>query len=356
MGTMREDFEAALDDSETDFNETQQEIITDDVQDSFQEEDQQKEGEPDNTSLETDDEPKAEAEAEASGSKDPEQKPDNEEKITDDKNKDSMKAPVDWSPSEREQWSKIPRNLQEKITAREKDMATQMAGTAQARQTHDYITQLGQSYAPVLAAEGAESPLHAVKSLFDTVASLRMGTPQDKANEMGRLIKHYGIDIQALDSVLSGQAPENNPNAQIEQMIDQRMAPVNQMLQMQKQQEQNQIQANQQTANRDVEQFSQTNEFLGDVRMDMADLIDMAAKQGRPLTLQQAYDRACSLNPEIAKIIDDRKKTESIMGNRQSLGHKRNAASSLNGRQIGTPSSDAMSMHDAIADAWDNAG
>jgi hypothetical protein len=349
MGTMRDDLDAAVEETGVDLNETEQEIITSDVQDdTFQEENTSQESQPNNEAAEVVDDKTIETAA-------TDTKTETAEKVTDNKASDSMKAPVDWSPQEREQWSKIPRNLQEKITGREKEMATQMAGTAQARQTHDYMQQLGQSYASVLAAEGAQSPLHAVKGLFDTVASLRMGTPQDKATKMAQMIQHYGIDIGALDSVLAGQAPEVNPNQQMEQMIDQRMAPVNQMLEQQKQQQQHMLQAKQTEANQSVQTFSQQAEFLGDVRMDMADLIDMAAKQGRTLTLQQAYDRACNLNPEISKVMDERKRQESMMGNRQVLGNKRLASSSLNGRQIGTPSPDNVSMRDAIAGAWDDA-
>ena len=350
MGTMRDDFEDALESTGADLSETEQEIITSDVQD-IEEEDPQETGEQDIAAAQENDEPKAEAKP----TDKPEQKADGKGQVEDKTDQNSMKAPVDWSPSEREQWSKIPRNLQDKIVGREKEMATQMAGTAQARQTHDYMTQLGQSYASVLAAEGAQSPMHAVKGLFDTVASLRMGTPQDKATEMGRLIKHYGIDIGALDSVLSGQQPEYNPNQQIEQMIDQRMAPINQLMQQQEQQKTQMLEQKQQEANQNVQTFSESAEFLGDVRMDMADLIDMAAKQGRPLSLQQAYDRACTLNPEISKVLDERKRQESMMGNRQTLSDKRNAASSLNGRQIGVPSGGMVSMRDTIADAWDDA-
>ena len=54
-----------------------------------------------------------------------------------------------------------------------------------------------------------------------------------------------------------------------------------------------QLQQHQDTAPKHVPDFAAGNEFLADVRLDMADLIDMAAKQGRPLNLQQAYDRAC---------------------------------------------------------------
>ena len=39
---------------------------------------------------------------------------------------DSIKAPVDWGPKDREAWSSIPRHLQDKVMQREKDMAAMM--------------------------------------------------------------------------------------------------------------------------------------------------------------------------------------------------------------------------------------
>jgi hypothetical protein len=352
MGTMRDDLDAAVESTGAELNETEQEILTSDVQDdTFKEESPPQEGEQDNQAPEV----VSESTIEASGKPDTGTEQKDPDSIAESKSSDSMKAPVDWSPQEREQWSKIPRNLQEKITGREKEMATQMAGTAEAKKTHDYMQQLGSSYASVLAAEGAQSPMHAVKGLFDTVASLRMGTPQDKATKMAQMIQHYGIDIGALDSVLAGQAPEVNQNTQMEQMIDQRMAPINQLMERQKQQEQSQLEAKQNEATQSVKDFSAQAEFLSDVRIDMADLIDMAAKQGRKLSLQEAYDRACTLNPEISKVLEDRKRQETLLGNRQNICEKRLASSSLNGRQIGTPSPDNVSMRDAIAGAWDDA-
>lgn len=358
MGSMRDDFDAAIESVGADLDETPQEILFS--------------GEEENTDIglgeeESNIDEKDPVETAEKVEQTEEQKP---EKITKRRekqgdevaakgakeSKDSVKAPVDWSPKEREDWSKIPRPLQDKIINREKEMAQAMSGTADARKTHDYIDHLAKSYAPVLAAEGVSSPLQAIDGLFKTVASLRLGTPQDKAAKMAQMIQHYGIDIGTLDSVLAGQAPKANPNQEIEQMLDKRMAPVNQLMNHLGQIQQNQATQSQQKATDGVKQFAEGHEFLDDVRMDMADLIDMAAKQGRELTLEQAYDRACAVNPEIAEIIAQRKKQESLLGNNNSIAQKRAAASSLRGRQIGNGAQGVMSLRDTIADAWDSAG
>lgn len=270
---------------------------------------------------------------------------------------DSIKAPLDWSPKQRESWSKIPRPIQDKIVAREQEMAQTIAGTAEARKTADRFSQLASSYAPVLAAEGVNTPMEAVEGLFKTAANLRMGSPEQKAQQIAQMIKHYGVDIQALDNVLVGQPVQKAPNADFEQLINQKLAPINQVFEQLTALQQQKAQQSQQTANQSVVEFGQKAEFLNDVRNDMADLIDMAAKQGRNLTLQEAYDRACALNPEIAQVIEERKREEQILGGRSQIAAKRNAASTLNGKMSGSGGGTSnLSLRDTIASAWDEAG
>jgi hypothetical protein len=353
MSDMREDFEAAIEseglesEDKNALQETQQ--VVEEYQVPSEESPDQAQGKDPSEAV---DEPTTE------------DKPDTNDKIgqketvaekADDNN--SIKAPVDWSPKQRESWSKIPRPIQDKIVAREQEMAQAMQGTGEARKTHDQFSQLAQAYAPIIASEGASSPMQAVEGMFKAVAHLRMGSPADKAQQIAGMIKHYGVDIQTLDDVLVGQTPQARPNAEMEQMLDQRMAPINQVMQQLSQMQANKQQQTQQAAVGSVQEFSKNAEFLGDVRMDMADLIDMAAKQGRTLTLQDAYDRACTLNPEISNVLDQRKEKERIMGSNSSIANKRNAASTLNGRQSGGGGAmNGLSLRDTIASAWDDAG
>jgi hypothetical protein len=179
-----------------------------------------------------------------------------------------------------------------------------------------------------------------------------MGSPEQKAVKMAAMIQHYGIDINALDSALVGQTPTPSPNAEMEHMLNERMAPVNQLL--------NEInsrndQAQQRTvadAESSVAAFE--GEFLSDVRNDMADLIDMASARGQEMTLKDAYDKAILLRPEIQTVLSDRKSNEDLLGNQNKINGKRAAASSLSGRQSGDgKGGGAMSLRGSILDAWD---
>ena len=267
---------------------------------------------------------------------------------------DSYKAPQSWKPAEREQWSKIPKELQHRIKAREAETDALLRETSEARNTHQFISQLEQSYAPILAAEGVRDTKTAIKGLFDSVSLLRNGSPQDKALKMAQFIQHYGVDIEALDSALVGERPQASPNAEIEHLIEQRLQPVNQLLERVNSTEQRQRQAVQESANQEVANFK--GEFLSDVRNDMPDIIDMAASRGQDMTLQKAYDIAVNLRPDLSEIINKRKQEEAITGKRNHIGKKLNAASSVAGSRGGMAGgAGGGSLRDEIEAAWNEA-
>jgi hypothetical protein len=269
----------------------------------------------------------------------------------DGQNGKSYKAPASWKPSERENWTKIPVELQARIKAREAETDNILRETAEARRTHEFMNQLGTSYAPVFAAEGVQDVPTGIKGMVDTIALLQNGSPADKAVKMAQLISHYGIDIGALDSALVGEAPQNSQESELQQLIDQRMQPVNQLLQRLDQTQQQSVQQSQEAANKQVAEFK--GEFLSDVRNDMADLLDMAAARNQPMSLQEAYDKAVILRPDLQKILTKRKQNEELTGRRNNIGNKMNAASSISGSRGGMASGNSDSLRGAIEDAWD---
>jgi hypothetical protein len=107
----------------------------------------------------------------------------------------------------------------------------------------------------------------------------------------------------------------------------------------------------------EVQQFSQQAEFMNDVRHDMADFIDMAAKNGQTLTIDQAYQKACVLNPQIQSILQKRAETARITGSSNDMASKRAASSSITGdRAGGSVNGAAGSMRDTLSSAWDSQG
>ena len=257
-----------------------------------------------------------------------------------------VKAPAGWTPAQREQWSKIPSELQQQITAREAEIAKTMANSSDSRNVHDRMAKLGQSYAPIMAAEGVSDPVQAAEGLFQTVSQLRMGTPQQKAETIANLINHYGVDITTLDDALVGKPQQQSPQTEMERILEEKMAPFNQMMQLLEQAKGKSQTQVQESAQQSVQDFAKNAEFLGDVRNDMADMIDFAHSRGQEMSLQDAYNKAVAMNPEISKVLEQRK----IMGGNKALQQKRAASSSLNGKRSGltAPPSGGTSMRDDI--------
>jgi hypothetical protein len=363
MGDLREDLEASFESTESaedELAEAQQEVLQDEPEETTE----KTETEASDDTAATDSTKKSEAvdaEGEPSSAGD---NPDAEaaSDLSEAASKDSMKAPAGWKPSEREQWSKIPRPLQERITAREKEMADVMANTKQARSVNDYVSKMGETYGNLAKEAGFNHPLEAATAALGTMRTLSGGSTREKAQEVASLINQYGIDIETLDDALvnmpspKGQQQRDPQSARLEQMMEERLRPFQEMMTNQQRQQQQAEQQRGQQATQAVQEFSQNAEFLNDVREDMADIIELAAKRGVDLTLQQAYDRACNAHPEIANVIMQRREQDQIKGNQSSLQSKRSAASSISGRKSGSGgSSGGSSLRDTLAQAYDEA-
>lgn len=366
MGSMRDELNAALDavankDDTQDFDETPQEIIADEPTDESTtesgesvEDGDSEERETGKTAVE-----KAVKTAEAAKQSGDDKAETNAESTESVGQNDSIKAPIDWGPKDRESWSKIPRHLQEKVMSREKELNTLMQSTVEARKTHEAFNQLSTKYGAALSGVAGSNPIEVAGNLFNTVANLRMGSPIQKAQIIADMISDFGVDINTLDSAIVGQpAPAyTQEQDRVERLLAERLAPFEQMLGQQNAYAQQQKTQVQEAANREVQEFSQQAEFLNDVRHDMADLVDMAAKRGYNMPLKEAYDKACAFNPEVSAIMNERQKRASLTANNNSIASKRNAASSVNGRQIGGGGANPnASIRDSIASAWDSQG
>ncbi len=265
-----------------------------------------------------------------------------------------LKPPVGYGPESRELWKDVPQKVKAEIHKREVELATTMQNTAAERRTAKDLNQLGQNYAAILAAEGAESPLQAAQGLFQTVAELRMGTPQQKAAKMVQLIDHYGISVQDLDNALvgSGQAAAaQDPNANLQNMINQAVAP---LYQQRDQEQQYQQQQAAQSVNTELQEFAKTAPYLNDVRQPMANLIDAAAQQGRKMSFKEAYDACCAANPEISGIIQRKAQEAQLQSAGKVTAIKKNAASSLSSRPGHSVSNNAnLSLRGELEELFD---
>ena len=247
------------------------------------------------------------------------------------------KAPASWRPEVREHWAQLPETVRSEIARRESEVARTLQETSEARKTAEAVMKTIAPYEAFIKAENS-SPLQAIDNLMSTAARLRTGTAPELATLVAGIVQQFGVGrfgngfIDALDSALAGQTPRVDPQqAAIDQVLNQRLAPLQNMFQQfQQVQEQQQQRVAQQTQS-EVEQFLSKAEFGNDVREDMADLIEAAHRRGQSMTLKQAYDKACMLNDSVAKVMQQRRMAQGAQVQTQAAQRARSAAVSVSG-------------------------
>jgi len=141
----------------------------------------------------------------------------------------------------------------------------------------------------------------------------------------------------------------NTQQAQMQQAIQQQLAPVTQFMAQMEQAKAEQEERNNAQAEYEVEQFLERAEFGEDVRDTMADLIQVARWHNRELSLPEAYRQACIGNDRIRQVLDSRAKqrgTQQLSGAAQ---RAKAAAVSVSGAPaLAGPSAEPDSIRAAI--------
>lgn len=218
-----------------------------------------------------------------------------------------LKAPQSWSPAAREHWNAVPPQVREQVLQREQQVQVALQQSADARRFAGEFNQMMQPYLPFMRAEGA-APMQAVQNLMDIAVTLRTGTAAEKARTIAQIVGAYGVDIAALDGALAGAIPDEpqgfDPSL-VQREVQRALSPILQQVQT-KRMEQAQQTAQQVQTELDAFASDPKHEFFNDVRGLMADLIDMNNARGVPFSLEQAYNVAVRVHPEISKVLDAR--------------------------------------------------
>ena len=270
----------------------------------------------------------------------------------------SIKPPVSWTPTARESWDKLPAQVQQEVTKRERDFELRIQEQAnEARGFHEF-QQVTSPYTQFFAAEGVTAT-QATANLMQTAAGLRVGTPTQKAAIVRSIISNFGIDLSMLDNMLSGQAVANTGQDNTltqhtaQAMLQNELAPIQNFMQNFQAKQQQFEYTTQANANVQIESFANDgqHEFFPDLRMAMADVSDYYAENfNQDLTLQEAYDKAGQLHPEIGPIMAQRTQAQ---GGAISQS-KRNAASSIAGSpgRGGAVNTEDLSLRETLDAAW----
>src|SRR5262245_41858314 len=245
-----------------------------------------------------------------------------------------LKAPASWKADLRQHWKAISPEVQQEIHRREREVDVRMQENAQLRRFAQKFNDIAEPYRAIMQAEGAD-PFTAFADYLKSAQLLRNGAPMDKARMVAQLIQHFGVPVQALDQYLEqairggatwnqqGQVGATSSNAvqQPQQFRDPRV---------------DQLLANMEARERagvahEANAFAADpkHEFFDDVRLTMADVMDAAAKRGVQLSLEDAYERACQIEPEVRKVLQQRAATGNASQAARTLAAARHAASSL---------------------------
>jgi hypothetical protein len=256
-------------------------------------------------------------------------------------------------PAAREHWATLPEPVRQEIVRRENEMQASMRESASARNIAHAFSAAVTPYLPVIQAEGVD-PLTAVTNLMQVATTLRMGTVAEKAGMIAKMVDTYGVDIFALDQAIAGgNHQQAQPQQQgfdpriIQQAVAAELAPYRQAAEQQHEQQRQQIYAE---VGSELQQFAQKHEFYGDVRKQMADMMEVAEMHGQTMSLEDAYQACCMLHPEIKRIIVGRQSQQSAQSLTQAAQRSRSAAVSVRGAApVGNPNqSEATTVREAI--------
>jgi hypothetical protein len=264
----------------------------------------------------------------------------------------ALKAPQSWKPAAREKWASLPPEVQQEAIRRERESEHALRESAEARKGYQQFREVVGPYEAFIRAAGSD-PLKTVENMCRTAVMLRTAPPAQKAQGIASLIREHNIDINLLAAALDGQPMPQSARGNQGELRDPR---VDALFEKITQAEERRNQSLVTEASQSLSEFAETHEFLDDVRLDMADLMESAGKRGIVLTNEQAYSKACMLNDDIAKIIEQRKAAQSAATSQGATQRARNAASSVRSSPtVQSNGTQSKNLRGVIEEAFDEA-
>lgn len=249
------------------------------------------------------------------------------------------RAPQSWKGEAKKVWAELPLNVRQEVIRRERDATKLLQDTAEARQKAESFQGALAPHMDRINAMYQGNPITAINNLLGVERILVNGDPAAKVQLVANMIKHFGVDIRSLDKALVGEpvTPEVEQQSTLERLLEQKLAPLQQFIQNQQQAQQAQLAKQEQEAAHTVESMALDPKYpyFNEVRSDMADLIDLAAKKGLYLSLEQAYSRAVRMNDDVYQASSERESsqaaTQAALQAHQAAQKAKGAAVSVSG-------------------------
>lgn len=248
-----------------------------------------------------------------------------------------LKAPQSWTPLEREGFSKAPPEVRQAILRREKEIASALQESAPARKLHqEFQAHLGPHQA-FLQSRGMD-PVKTSGEVMGAFVALHSAPTAQRAQIFANLLKSSGIPIEALAQAIDG-APTNNGQPQAldsDAIIQQAEARVMQRIQAQQQQQESQ------RWQQDVQSFASGKEFFEQLEHGQAApvgsvrwMMSMAMQADPKLSLEDAYNHATRVHPEVGAILKQREAAEAAKATQASTQRARAASTSVRPQPAG---------------------
>jgi len=250
------------------------------------------------------------------------------------------RAPSSWKKEAKGEWAALPVHIRQEVHKREAEINRVLQQSAPDRQLAEQFKQTVTPFMARIQANGID-PVTAAKNLFEADHRLSTGHPRDRAQYLAQLIMEYGISVEDLDTALAPlvQGRQAQPAAPaggvdiaaiVQQQLSQALAPIMQERQQAQQRSQQQVEQT-------IEQMALDPKypFFEDVRVDMADLIDLSARKGIPLSLEEAYNRAVRMNPDTYGQMERQVTVSAAQQAHQAAQRAKAAGSSISGSPAG---------------------
>ena len=213
------------------------------------------------------------------------------------------RAPQSWKGESKKLWETLPLNVRQEVARRERDITKVMNETAQVRQQ---VSQMQEVFAPHMdrintvyggnTVDGDQQP-----------ALRRAPIVQRHPAGQGTTGRQHGQAVQHRRSShwmrrLSGSTPlrRSLQQSNIERILEQRLAPLQQFVQSQQQREQQARTQQEQQVTQTIEQMAVDPQYpyFDEVRELMADIVEVNARRGIAISLPDAYTKAVRMNDD----------------------------------------------------------
>ena len=254
------------------------------------------------------------------------------EEVIETKEPVTKQAPSSWSKEQHDNWSKIPKEAQEYVELREKQM---LDGIEQYKQGYQQAIEMHKVLEPFLdnIQRNGLNETEAVHNLFSYQLALTEGSPESRQNAFVQLGQSLGI------IPVDGATQTDNRTRELQQRLER----------IERQEQQRSQQSQQQIFNRvekEVSDFAadSKNEYFDEVADDVVILLQSG------LDLQAAYDRAVWANP-ITRAKELSKSAQQQTAKKKEAARAAKRASSTNIRPLNTSKSSnqpTQSMDDTM--------